>query len=242
MVTGPIQAIAVTAPPPRILTANGWVTLTPLGIWSNARSNFEALPIEAFTEGLVTAEKNNPVGRVEASVTVTVPVGTAVGAVKTGDIEVPSGEVWYLYDHEITIPETAGLSAGDITVNFKVSTFGGVNYYDPDDTDNYLVTAGAKVTGGGLTAGQAEIAAGDVTDNKLVTLGAVYDSDTTTVIDVVRPFRRNFTDGNELGTALRLFGGDKLTLTATVATATVAGADVEVSLRVWGCKGKRLVA
>jgi hypothetical protein len=244
MVTGPIQSIAREAPPPRILTSQGWVQLVPQAVWSNSRGQFEALPLEALTEALIWAEKQWTLDRVdtrEGSVKVTVPIDTAVGQSKTGEIEVPEGEIWYLCEHEIAIPQVAGLTAGDISVNFRVSSFPKVNdtdkaYYDTDDPQVFLTTLGAIVSGGGLTATQAEIAAGDVYDHKLVIAG-VSSTDAVVKHDVKRDFR----DGDELNTELRLVGGDKLTLVVTVATAAIAGAAVEAYLRIWGRKAKRLV-
>jgi hypothetical protein len=60
--------------------------------------------------------------------------------------------------------------------------------------------------------------------------------------DWLEELKRDFRDGDELNTELRLVGGDKLTLVATVATNAIAGAAVDVYLRVWGRRGKRLVA
>ena len=53
--------------------------------------------------------------------------------------------------------------------------------------------------------------------------------------------RLDFADPDELGNALRLIGGDKLTLVATGETAAIAGGAVTVDLTVWGLRGKRLV-
>ena len=173
-----------------------------------------------------------------------VPIGAAVGSQHTAEIEVPTGEVWYLGEHEMRIPQVAGLTAGDITLNFRVSSFPKPNehdkaYYDPDDPQVYLCTGDAAVAGGSLTATQAEIAAGDTTDRRLIVAGVTYHD---TANDIVKAaVKRNFRDGDELNTELRLLGGDKLTLVATVATAAVAGAAVAIYLRVWGRVGKALV-
>lgn len=241
--------VAPEAPPPRVLTDRGWVTLFPMAIYSNVRGRFEALPLEALTEALILAEKQWTLDRVdtrEGEVKVNVPIGTAVNASKTGEIEVPEGEIWYLCEHEIAIPQVAGLTAGDISVNFRVSPFPKVNeadklYYDPNDPQVYLVTGGAKVSGGGLTATQAEIAAGDVFDHKLITTHGWIYTTTETQKDWLQELKRDFREGDELNTEMRLVGGDKLTLVVTVLTVAVAGAAVDVYLRVWGRKAKRLV-
>jgi len=246
--------IAPEAPPPRVLTDRGWVTLYPQAVYSNKRSQFEGLPLEALTEALIWAEKQWTLDRVDTRngyVKVTVPVGTAKGAKKSGSIEVPSDELWYLCCHEIAIPQVAGLTAGDICVNFRVSSFPKSDdveklYYDENDPKVYLTTGGAKVSGGGLCATQAEIAAGDIYDHKLeVTHGWKTDTVDATVTSVaadwVKELMRDFRECDELNTELRLAGGAKLTLEVTVATADTAGADVDVYLRVWGRVAKRLV-
>jgi len=236
----------------------GWVP--PLGGVLNLMGAFDldsgfwvGLPIQALTEQLVVAEKQHTLDKIDPRnglVKVTVPIGAAVGTAKTGEIEVDEGEVWYLCEHEIFIPQAAGLTAGDISVNFRVSSFPKVNgaeklYYSTDDPQVYLTSLGAKIAG--LTATQAQIAAGDIADHKLivthgwrtVTVGATVTSEPA---DWLEELKRDFRQGDELNTDLRLVGGDKLTLVATVATNAIAGAAVDVYLRVWGRRGKRLVA
>lgn len=210
---------------------------------------------KAVNQPLILAEKQWTLDKVDprkGHVSITVPIGTAVGSSIIGEIEVPAGEVWYLCDHEIIIPQVADLTAGDISVNFRVSSFPKVNevdktYYDPNDPQVYLTTGGAKVTGGGLTATQAEIAAGDINDHQLeVTHGwktVTVDTEVTSeAADWVKELKRDFRKGDELNNELRLVGGDILTLVATVATDAIAGAAVAVHLRVWGRVGKALVA
>ena len=60
-------------------------------------------------------------------------------------------------------------------------------------------------------------------------------------VKVYRDVIRDFADPDEMGNALRLIGGDKLTLVATGETAAVAGGAITVDLTVWGLSGKRLV-
>jgi len=236
----------------------GWVPpldqfLSLLGVYDNESGFWVGLPLQVLSEQLVLAEKQHTLDRIDPRnglVKVTVPIGTAVGTAKTGEIEVAEGEVWYLCEHEILIPQAAGLTAGDISVNFRVSSFPKVNgadklYYSTNDPQVYLTSLGAKIAG--LTATQAQIAAGDIADHKLivthgwraVTVGAEVTSEAA---DWLEELKRDFRQGDELNTELRLVGGDKLTLVATVATNAIAGAAVDVYLRVWGRRGKRLVA
>ncbi|HCP60319.1 MAG TPA: hypothetical protein DIT43_01915 [Dehalococcoidia bacterium] len=194
---------------------------------------------------LILAEKQWTLDKVDprnGGCSLTVPIGTAVDDSVTEEIEVPAGEVWYLCEHEIRVPQVAALTAGDLILNFRVSSFPKENgadkaYYDGNDPQVYLCTGDAAVAGGGLLATQAEIAAGDITDRRLALAGI-------STLDAVLKYavKRDFRDGDELNTELRLVGGDKLTLVATVQTAAVATAAIEVYLRVWGRVGKLLVS
>jgi hypothetical protein len=215
----------------------GWVpplgqVLSLLGVYDNESGFWIGLPLQVLSEQLVLAEKQHTLDRIDirnGQVSVTVPIGTAVGASVTGEIEVPEGEIWYLRGHEIRIHQQAGLTAGDLICNFRVSRF-------PVSVD---VAKLFYNTNDRLTATQAQIAAGDVFDHDLVLVGAYWDG--AAEVKVYREVIRNFTDPDELGNALRLIGGDKLTLVATGETAAIAGGAVTVDLTVWGLRGKRLV-
>jgi len=215
----------------------GWVPpldqwLSLLGVYDNETGFWVGLPLQVLSEQLVLAEKQHALDRIDprnGHVSVTVPIGTAVGASVTGEIEVPGDEIWYLRNHEIRIHQQAGLTDGDLICNFKVSRFPvseGVEklYYNTNDR---------------LVATQAQIAAGDVYDHDLVLIGAYWDD--TEEVKVDREIVRDFADPDELGNALRLVGGDKLTLTVTGQTAAITGGAVTVDLTVWGLRGKRLV-
>ena len=76
-------------------------------------------------------------------------------------------------------------------------------------------------------------------DHDLVLAGAYWDG--AAEVKVYREVVRDFADPDELGNALRLTGGDKLTLVATGETAAIAGGAITVDLTVWGLRGKRLV-
>lgn len=233
---------AGTRPPKGWMPPLGTV-LQEVGVYDNDSGYWVGLPLQALTMALVQAEKQHTVDKIDPRnglVKVTVPIGTATAATKTAELEVPSDEVWYLCEHEIAIHTVGGLTDGNITVNFTVSSFPKVDgaekkYYIADDPQVYLTTKGDKVSGGGLTATQSEIAAGDVYDHKLVPVGG--DGSGGILKD---EFKRDFRDADELGTELRLVGGNKLTLEATVGGAAIAGAAVDVYLRVWGRRGKRL--
>lgn len=159
-----------------------------------------------------------------------------------GELEIPSGEIWFLNRHESRIYQQAALTAGGLKVDFLVSSFpktesGGDKAYDGSDAC--------------LSATQVEIAAGEITDHRKLLIGE-YQSisnidqtsgNVTSVLNqVYREEKRDFRNLEELGTELRLMGPAKLTLVATVQTAAIAGGAVTVDLVVWGVKGKRLAA
>jgi hypothetical protein len=215
----------------------GWVPpldqwLTLIGVYDNETGYWVGLPLQVFSEQLVLAEKQHALDRIDprnGQVSITVPIGTAVGTSVTGEIEVPEDEIWYLRCHEIHVHQQAALTAGDLICNFRVSRF-------PTTDDVAKLFYG---TADRLTATQAQIAAGDVYDYDLVLVGAYWDG--SAEVKVYRDVIRDFADPDELGNALRLIGGDKLTLVATGETAAVAGGAVTVDLTVWGLRGKRLV-
>ena len=215
----------------------GWVPplgqlLSLLGAYDNESGYWVGLPLQVFSEQLALAEKQHALDRIDprnGQVSITVPIGTAVGAQVTGEIEVSEDEIWYLRAHEIRIHQQAALTAGDLICNFRVSQFP-----TTDDVAKLFYNTNDR-----LTATQALIAAGYVYDHDLVLVGAYWDG--AAEVKVYRDVIRDFADPDELGNALRLIGGDKLTLVATGETAAIAGGAVTVDLTVWGLRGKRLV-
>ena len=215
----------------------GWVPpldqwLSLLGVYDNESGFWVGLPLQILSEQLVLAEKQHALDRIDprnGQISITVPIGTAVGASVTGEIEVPEDEIWYLRGHEIRVHQQAALTAGDLICNFRVSRFP-----TTDDVARLFYSTADR-----LTATQALIAAGDVFDHDLVLVGAYWDG--AAEVKVYREVIRDFADPDELGNALRLIGGDKLTLVATGETAATAGGAVSVDLTVWGLRGKRLV-
>ena len=215
----------------------GWVppldaVLTLLGVFDNENGYWVGLPLQALSEQLVLAEKQHALDRIDprnGCVSITIPIGTAVGAQVTGEIEVPEDEIWYLRNHEIRVHQQAALTAGDLFCNFRVSRFPA-----SDDVAKLFYNTYDRIV-----ATQAQIAAGDVFDHDQLLVGAYWDG--SAEVKVYRDIIRDFADPDELGNALRLIGGDKLTLVATGETAAIAGGSVTVDLTVWGLRGKRLV-
>ena len=215
----------------------GWVpplgqVLSLLGAYDNESGYWVGLPLQALSEQLVLAEKQHALDRIDprnGQVSITVPIGTAVGAQVTGEIEVPEDEIWFLRGHEIRVHQQAALTAGDLICNFRVSRFP-----TTDDVAKLFYNTVDRIV-----ATQAQIAAGDVFDHDPVLVGAYWDG--SAEVKVYRDVIRDFADPDELGNALRLIGGDKLTLVATGETAAIAGGAITVDLTVWGLRGKRLV-
>jgi len=215
----------------------GWVPpldqwLSLLGVFDNENGYWVGFPLQTLTEQLVLAEKQHALDRIDprnGQVSITVPIGTAVGAQVTGEIEVPEDEIWFLRNHEIRVHQQAALTAGDLICNFRVSRFP-----TTDDVARLFYNTVDRIV-----ATQAQIAAGDVYDHDQVLVGAYWDG--SAEVKVYRDVIRDFADPDELGNALRLIGGDKLTLVATGETVAIAGGAVTVDLTVWGLRGKRLV-
>jgi len=222
---------------PGVRPPKGWVPplnqwLSLLGVYDNESGFWVGLPLQVLSEQLVLAEKQHALDRIDprnGQVSITVPIGTAVGASVTGEIEVPEDEIWYLRGHEIRVHQQAALTAGDLICNFRVSRFP-----TTDDVAKLFYSTVDR-----LTATQALIAAGDVYDHDQVLVGAYWDG--AAEVKVYRDVIRDFADPDELGNALRLIGGDKLTLVVTGETVAIAGGAVSVDLTVWGLRGKRLV-
>jgi len=215
----------------------GWVPpldqwLSLLGVYDNENGHWVGFPLQTLTEQLVLAEKQHALDRIDTrngQVSITVPIGTAVGAQVTGEIEVPEDEIWFLRDHEIRVHQQAALTAGDLICNFRVSRFP-----TTDDVAKLFYNTVDRIV-----ATQAQIAAGNVYDHDRLLVGAYWDG--VAEVKVYRDLIRDFADPDELGNALKLIGGDKLTLVATGETAAIAGGAVTVDLTVWGLRGKRLV-
>jgi len=215
----------------------GWVPpldqwLSLLGVFDNENGYWVGFPLQTLTEQLVLAEKQHALDRIDprnGQVSITVPIGTAVGAQVTGEIEVPEDEIWFLRNHEIRVHQQGALTAGDLICNFRVSRFP-----TTDDVAKLFYSTMDR-----LVATQAQIAAADVYDHDMALAGAYWDG--VAEVKVYRDLIRDFADPDELGNALKLIGGDKLTLVATGETAAIAGGAVTVDLTVWGLRGKRLV-
>jgi hypothetical protein len=96
----------------------------PIGNYKGAAAFFDLDKIA--NQPLIWAEKQwtqDIVDTRNGFVAITVPIGTLVGASVTGNITVPAGEIWYLGTHRLLIHQAAALTAGDLVVNFLVSSF-----------------------------------------------------------------------------------------------------------------------
>ena len=127
----------------------GWVPpldqwLSLLGVYDNEQGYWVGFPLQALSELLALAEKQHTLDRIDprnAQVSITVPIGTAIGVQVTGEIEVPDDEIWYLRCHEIRIHQQAALTAGDLICNFRVSRFPAT-----DDVDKLFYSTNDRLT------------------------------------------------------------------------------------------------
>jgi hypothetical protein len=113
----------------------GLTTLTPAAVTGGRASNtLGVIPIGNYkgaaafidldklvNQPLVLAEKAYALDRIDSrnGVQVTVPNGSVIGTVVTGEIEVPAGEVWFLNRLSVTCP--AADATGTASFNILVS-------------------------------------------------------------------------------------------------------------------------
>ncbi|MCL4465178.1 MAG: hypothetical protein M1389_03975 [Chloroflexi bacterium] len=175
----------------------GWVPplgqlLNLLGVYDNETGYWVGFPLQLLREALLEAESLHTEDRVDErdKVAVTVPNASAQDTVKTAELEVPAGEVWFLNRLNL-------VTEAEVSGNIRISKFPKVSDVDK----KYLGT---------------DQAAGANTSYDLAAAG-------------------------QLGADLRLVGGDKLTVVATVTAAGGATADRKVTLNPYGRKARRLV-
>lgn len=121
---------------PGVTPARGWVpavspSLNPIGIYDTKRGLWVGFPQEALTEALVAAESLHAVDRLDERnhATATVPDASEVGTVRTKELEVPAGEVWFINRFNL-------ITEAEVSGNVRVSKFPKV-----DDVDKrYLGT------------------------------------------------------------------------------------------------------
>lgn len=80
--------------------------------------------LRTWVEMMAPAEKVHSIGKLDTrdAITAIIPVTSAIGAVVTSELPVPSGEVWYLNQVNLVSPAESGVGVGDIVqVNFRVS-------------------------------------------------------------------------------------------------------------------------
>jgi hypothetical protein len=98
--------------------------LNLIGVYDTDLGAWVGLPIEALTEALVLAESKHALDKIDDrnKKEATIPAGSPVGEKKTAEIEVPSGEVWFINRLVLTSPAESGPGVGDIVkVNVRVS-------------------------------------------------------------------------------------------------------------------------
>ena len=202
---------------PGVRPPSGWVPpldapsdtiVRIMAVYNNATGYWVGLPLQVFTEALVWAEFLTPIGKIDTrnAITLTVPLGTAVGVYATrATIVVPAGEVWFLDVLELITPVAAG---GTTSGNFRISSWTDDNLADVDGKAFWAADQGNAV--GGNYYAECHIAA---------PMWAL---------------------GDQIGTPIKLEGGDIITLCASVTVLALTAAQV-LTLNPFGWKAKRLV-
>jgi len=175
----------------------GWVppldaVMTLIGVYDNDQGYWVGLPLQVLREALLSAESLHTEDRIDErdKIEVTVPDVSAQDTVRTGEYEVPSGEVWYLNRLNL-------VTEAEISANFRISKFPKTDSLDK----KYLGT---------------DLAASQNTNYDLKAAG-------------------------QLGADLRLVGGDKITVVATVTAVGGTTAARKATLNLYGRKARRLV-
>jgi len=101
----------------------GWVPplgqwLTLLGVFDNESGYWIGLPLQVLREALLGAEALHTEDRIDErnKIEVTVPNGSAQDTVKTAEVEVPSGEVWYINRLNL-------VTEAEVSGNVRISKF-----------------------------------------------------------------------------------------------------------------------
>jgi hypothetical protein len=137
-------AVPVTPPAGWVPPLLGWTV--PVGVYDNSTGRWVGLPLQALVETLLVAEFLHTQDRIDErnKVECEVASGTAVDTVKTKELEIPAGEVWYINRFNLVTPaEVAG--------NIKISKFPKVDGEDK----KYLGTDQAASTDANYDLGSA---------------------------------------------------------------------------------------
>jgi len=101
----------------------GWVpplgqALTLLGVFDNESGYWLGLPLQVLREALLSAEALHTEDRIDErdKIEVTVPDASAQDTVKTTELEVPSGEVWYINRFNL-------VTEAEVSGNVRISKF-----------------------------------------------------------------------------------------------------------------------
>ena len=179
---------------PGVTPPKGWIppldsVLREMGVYDTKQGVWVALPLQAFTEGLVHAEYLTALGKIDTrkTATLTVPSGTGVGLYATRkQIVVPPGEVWFITELDLSTPVQ---HAGIVLANVRISKW-------PDSATTPDLDGLAFWDGD-----QGAAAGGD------------YTAECYQAAPLVFPL------GQAIGTPIRLVPGDYLSICAQVTTA-----------------------
>ena len=128
----PQQTAPIAPGYPGVAPPKGWVpplggVLNLIGVYDSEKGLWVGLPLQALTQALVAAEFLHAVDRLDernGEVEVTVPDGSAEGTVKTKELEVPAGEIWWISRFHLVVDNAT------VTGNIRISRFPKVNDVD----------------------------------------------------------------------------------------------------------------
>ncbi len=157
----------------------GWVpplgqVLTLLGVFDNESGYWMGFPLQVLREALVSAESLHTEDRIDErnKIEVTMPNASAQDTVKTTELEVPSGEVWYINRLNL-------VTEAEVSGNVRISKFPKTNEVDK----KYLGTdlaASQNVSYDLASAGQLGADLRLVGGDKITVLGTVTAAGGTT--------------------------------------------------------------
>ena len=162
----PMQ-VGLTTLTPAVVTGGRAVNtlgVIPIGNYKGAAAFIDLDKL--VNQPLVLAEKAYALDRIDSrdGVQVTVPNGTALAAIVTGEKLVPAGEVWYLNRLSVVCP--AADATGTASFNILVSSFpkteaGGDKPYLPDNVTAMGATTTIDLPAQGELGEELRLAGGD---------------------------------------------------------------------------------
>lgn len=169
---------------PGVRPPSGWVPpldvkLTLIGAYDNDTGHWVGLPIQALTEALLVAESLHTADRIDErdKIEIEVPSGTDADVVKTRELEIPSGEVWWINRFNLVTPL-------EVLGNIRISKFPRADDVDKGYlAENQAVNSDVNYDLG--AAGQLGADLRLVGGDKITVVGKVHSAGATTAARTV---------------------------------------------------------